>query len=79
MIIGRNPAHIIMRGWHYGQRLAGQVDAGEDLAGLGDAGQPFGEYLRVDMIEVKIDMVFVGPDTPTLAYFHRHRTGDDVA
>ena len=40
MIIGRDAAHIVMHGRHHRQRLAGQVDAGEDLAGLGDPGQP---------------------------------------
>ncbi len=74
MIIGRDAAHIIVDRRHDRQRLAGQVDAGEDLAGLGDAGQPLVQDLGVDMVEVKEDMILMLADPPALADFHRHRT-----
>ena len=73
MIIGRDAAHRIMDRRRHRDRLAGQVDAGEDLRGLGDAGQPLGQDLRVDMVEVKEDMVLVLADAAALADFHRHR------
>ena len=73
MIIGRDAAHIIMDGRHDRDRLAGQVDIGEDLRRLGDAGQALGEDLRVDMVEVKEDMVLVLADAAAFADFHGHR------
>ena len=73
MIIGRDAAHIIVDRRNHRQRLAGQVDAGEDLAGLGDAGQPLVQDLGVDMVEVKEDMILMLADPAALADFHRHR------
>ena len=73
MIIGRDSAHIVMDRRRDRDRLAGEVDAGEDLRGLGDAGQPLGEDLGVDMVEVKEDMVLMLADPAALADFHRHR------
>jgi hypothetical protein len=55
------------------ERLAGEVDAGEDLAGLGDARQPLGQDRRVDMVEVKEDMVLFLADAAAFADLHRHR------
>ena len=73
MIIRRDAAHIIMDGRRDRDRLAGQVDAGEDLRGLGDARQPLGQDLRIDMVEMKEDMVLVLADAAAFADFHRHR------
>ena len=73
VIIGRDAAHIVVDGRHDRDRLAGQVDAGEGLRGLGDARQPLVQDLRVDMVEVKEDMVLVLADAAAFADFHRHR------
>ena len=61
------------------QRLAGQVDAREHLARFGDPRQPLGEDLRIDMVEVEVDMVLVRADAAALADLDRHRARDDVA
>ena len=68
-----------MHGRRDRQRLAGQVDAGEHLARSGDAREALGEDLRVDMVEVKVDMVLEGADAAAFAHLHRHRARDDVA
>ena len=73
VIIGRDSAHLIMDRRRDRDRLAGQVDAGEGLRGLGDAGQPLVQDLGVDMVEVKEDMVLVLADAAAFADFHRHR------
>ena len=44
-----------------GQRLAGEVDAREDLPALGDAREPFGQHLGIDVIEVEVDMIAIRP------------------
>jgi hypothetical protein len=79
VIIGRDAAHIIMDRRRDRQRLARQIDAGEDLARLGDAGQALVQHLGIDMIEVKVDMILVLADAAALADLHRHRARHDVA
>ncbi len=73
MIVTGDAAHIVMDRRRDGQRLARQIDAGEDLAGLGDAGQAFRQHLGVDMIEVQVDMIAMLADAAALAHLHRHR------
>ncbi len=73
MIVGRDAAHRIVDRRRDRDRLAGQVDAREGLRGLGDARQPLVQDLRVDMVEVKEDMVLVLADAAAFADFHRHR------
>ena len=73
MIIGRDSAHIVMDRRRHRDRLAGDVDAGENLRGLGDPGQPLVQDLRVDMVEVKEDMILMLADAAPLAHLHRHR------
>ncbi|KIU01386.1 hypothetical protein QU38_01900 [Staphylococcus aureus] len=79
VIVGRDAAHIVVDGRHHRQRLAGQGDAGEDLAGLGDARQALVQDLRIDVVEVKGDMVLLLADAAALADLHRHRARDHVA
>jgi hypothetical protein len=43
-----------VNGGHDGQRLTGQVDAGEDLAAFGDTRQTLGKDLGIDVIEVQV-------------------------
>ena len=74
MIIGRDAAHIIMDRRRDRDRLARQIDARENLRRLRNAGQPLGQYLRIDMVEVKEDVVLMLPDPAAFADFHRHRS-----
>ena len=73
VIIGRDPAHIVVDRRDDRDRLAGEVDAGEGHRGLGDAREPLVQDIRVDMVEVKEDMVLVLADAAALANLHRHR------
>ena len=61
------------------QRFAGQVDAGEDLAALGNARQALAEHGRINVVEVQVDVVFLGAHAAAFAHLERHRTRNDVA
>jgi hypothetical protein len=72
VIITGNAAHIIVDGRANRQRLAGQIDTGENLAAFGDARQAFCQHLGIDMVEVQVDMVLVRANAATFAHFKRH-------
>ena len=78
-IVGWDAAHIVVDRGNDGHGLASEVDPGEGLRRLGDAGQPLGEDLGIDMVEVKPDMVLVLTDPAALANLHRHGARDDNA
>ncbi len=77
--VRRDAAHVVVHGRGHRNRLARQVDAGEGLRRLGNARQALVQDLRVDMVEVKEDVVLVLADAAAFADFHRHRAGHDVA
>ena len=73
VIVRRDAAHVVVNGRHHGDRLTGQIDAGDGHRRLGDSGQPLGQDLRVDMVEVKEDVILMLADAAAFADFHRHR------
>ena len=79
VIVGRDAAHVVVHGRQDRDRLARDVDAGEDLRGLGDAGQALVHDLRVEMLEVQLDVVLVRAAAAAFADLDRHRAADDVA
>jgi hypothetical protein len=79
VIVGGDAAHVVMHGRHDRDRLAGEVDAGEDARGLRDAGQPLVQHHRIEMIEVQVDVVLVLADAAAFADLDGHRARDDVA
>ena len=72
-VIGGDAAHVVVHRRHHRQRLAGEVDTGENLAAFGDPGQPFGQHLGIDVIEMQVDVVLVRTHPAPLADFQRHR------
>ena len=72
VIVRRDAAHVVVNGRHDRDRLASKVHAGERLRRLGDSRQSLGKDLRVDMVEVKEDMILVLADAPALADLHGH-------
>ena len=73
VIVRSDAAHIVVNRRHDRYRLAGQIDAGENARGLSNARQAFGEKLRVEVIEVKEDVVLLRPDTAAFANLDGHR------
>src|SRR3546814_12846991 len=57
----------------------GDVGAGEDLGGLGDARQAAVQHLRVEMLEVQHDVVLVRTAAAPLVDLDGHRPADHVA
>src|SRR4029077_18033056 len=56
-VIGRGAAHVVMHGRRDRDWLARDIDAGEDLRGLGYTGQTLVQHRRVEMFEMQEDVV----------------------
>ncbi len=78
-VVGRDAAHVVMAGWHHRDRLPRDVDAGEDLGGLRDAGQALVEQRRVEVLEVQLDVVLARPAAAALVDLDGHRAAHHVA
>ena len=79
VIVRRDAAHIVVHGRHDRDRLARQVDAGEDARGFRDAGQPLLQHLGIEMIEVQEDVVLELADAAAFADFDGHGARHHVA
>ena len=66
-------AHVVVHGRDHRDRLAGDVDAGEDLGALRDARQALVQDLRVEMVEMQVDVILVLADAAAGPDLHRHR------
>ena len=79
MISGWNTAHIVVNGRQNRDRLFGDIDACEDFRGLGNTRQTRCENIRVEVVEVKEDVVGFCTNTAAFTDFHRHAARDNVA
>src|SRR6516165_9256457 len=79
VMIGRDPAHVVVHRWQYRGRLARDVDAGKDPRRLRYSRQPLMQYLGCQVLEVQENMVTLRPAAAALADLDRHRPADDVA
>ncbi len=73
VIVRRDAAHVVVHGRQDRDRLFGDIDAGEDLGAFRNAGQALVQDLRVEVIEVEMDVVVLRADAAAFADFHRHR------
>ena len=60
-IVRRDAAHVVVDGRQHRDRLLGDVDTGEDLGGLGDAGQALVQYLGSRWSRCRSMWSFSGP------------------
>ena len=67
VIVRRDAAHVVVDGRQDRDRLLGHVDAGEDARAVGNAGQPLVQHLRIEMVEVQVDVVLVLADAAAFA------------
>ena len=79
VVVGGNAAHVVVHGWQDRDRLATQVDAGEDLGAFGDAGQPFVQDLGVQVIQMQEDVILFRPHAAAFPDLDGHGTRDHVA
>ena len=77
--VGGDAAHIVVRRGEDRDRLAGEVDAGEDARRLGDAGQPLGEQILVEMAEMEMHVILVGAGAAAFADLDGDGARDHVA
>ena len=77
-VIGGDAAHVVVHGGQDRDGFFGDVDAGEDGRRLGDAGQPFGQEVRGEVIQMKVAVILLGSDAPALPDLHGHGPADDV-
>mmetsp|Transcript_28961 Transcript_28961/g.64766 ORF Transcript_28961/g.64766 Transcript_28961/m.64766 type:complete len:331 (-) Transcript_28961:957-1949(-) len=71
-MVGGYPAHVVVHGGQHGDGLLGHVHAGEDGRRLTDARQPLRQQLVRQVVQVKVDVVFVWADAASLADLHGH-------
>src|SRR5258708_29376460 len=72
-------AHVVVHRGLHRDRLAGDVDAGEDARRLRDARQPLVNDAGPEVLEVQRNMIVLGTDTASLTDLERHRPAHDVA
>eukprot|EP00760_Papus_ankaliazontas_P024347 PhM_4_TR2254/c0_g1_i1/m.78351 len=71
--------HVVVHRGHDGDRLLGDVDPGERLGGLRDAGQTLREQVGVDVVELEHHVVLLGAAATAGKDLHRHSAGHNVA
>ena len=64
VIVRGDAAHVVVHGRQHRDRLAAQVDAGEHLGVLGDAGQTLGQDRGIEVVEVEVDVVLAAGRQP---------------
>ena len=77
--IGRDAAHIVVHGRQNRNRGLVDINPREHARGFRDARQAFGEDIRAKVLKMQEDVILVRADAASLADFHRHRTGDEIA
>mmetsp|Transcript_19618 Transcript_19618/g.43478 ORF Transcript_19618/g.43478 Transcript_19618/m.43478 type:complete len:291 (+) Transcript_19618:780-1652(+) len=70
--VGRDAPHVVMHGGKYRNRLLGHINAGKNLRRLTDPRQALTQSLRRQVVQMQIDVVFVGTDATPLPDLHSH-------
>ena len=79
VIIGGDAAHVVMHRRRDRDRLARDIDAGENPHRFRNARQPLMQHLGIEMVEVQVDVVFLLADAAAFANLDGHRARDHVA
>ena len=79
VMVGGDTTHVVVDGGQDGDGFLGHIDAGKDGGRLTDTGQPLGEKVGGQVVQVQVDVILLGSDAPSLPNFHRHGPTDDVA
>ena len=79
VIVRRDTTHVVVNGRQHRNRLAGHIDAAENLRRLGDARKPLVQRVGINMLEMQHDVVLVRAHTAAFIDLDRHGTADDIA
>ena len=79
VVVAGDAAHVVVHRRLHRDRRLGDVDAGEDARGLGNARQPLVDDRGTQVLEVQVDVVVLGAHAAALADLDRHGAADDVA
>ena len=79
VVVGGDTTHVVMHGGQYRDGFLGHIDTGKDGSSLTDTGQPFGEEVGGQVVQMQVDVILLGTDAPSLPNFHRHGPTNDVA
>ena len=77
-VVRRDSPHVVVDGRDHRYRFLGRIHARENLGTFRDAGQAFVDDVRAEVLQVQVNMVFLGPNAPALADLDRHRSADDI-
>ena len=79
LVVGWNATHVVVNRWEDRDGFAGHIDAGEDPGRLGDSGQTDGQLLWREVVQLKVDMIFLGSAAAAFADLDGHGPGHDIA
>src|SRR5690606_37190595 len=74
-----NAAHVVVAGRDDRNRLLRYVYAGKYLRGFGDAGQARVQDVRIQMLQMQIDVILLRSDPATFVDFHGHGAAYHIA
>ena len=79
LIVRRNSSHIVVDGRDDRDWLLSGIDSSEDMRCLDDSWKPLEQGLCWQMMQMEVNMVLFGADSPTLEDLDSHGPGNDVS
>ena len=79
VMVGGDATHVVVHSRQNGDGFLGHIDAGKDGGRLTDTGQPLGEEVGGQVVQMQVDVILLGSDATALPNLHRHGPADDVA
>ena len=78
-VVGRDTSHVVVNCGDDWNGFFCDVDVGEDFSGLGDTGKTLMEDLWIKVVQVEVDVVFLGTNASAGKDFHSHGSADDIS
>ena len=63
VMVGGDTTHVVVDGGQDGDGFLGHIDTGEDGGRLTDAGQPLGEKVGGQVVQMQVDVILLGSHT----------------
>ena len=78
VVIGRDPAHVVMHRRQDGNGRPGDVHSGENVGRLCDPGQAFVDHIRSQVFQVQVEVIPFRANSAPLPDFDGHGAADHV-